>query len=43
MKKFMCIILAAVMVLSVFTACGAPADDGVAKTICKYILGDEEA
>ena len=28
MKKFMCIILAAVMALSVFTACGAPADDG---------------
>ena len=31
MKKFMCIILAAVMALSVFTACGAPADDGVTK------------
>ena len=31
MKKFMCIILAAVMALSVFTACGAPADDGVTR------------
>ena len=31
MKKFMCIIFAAVMALSVFTACGAPADDGVTK------------
>ena len=31
MKKFMSIILAAVMVLSVFTACGAPADDGVTR------------
>ena len=31
MKKFMCIILAAVMALSVFTTCGAPADDGVTK------------
>ena len=31
MKKFMSIILAAVLALSVFTACGAPADDGVTK------------
>ena len=31
MKKLMCIIFAAVMALSVFTACGAPADDGVTK------------
>ena len=31
MKKFMCIIFAAVMALSVFTACGAPADDGLTK------------
>ena len=31
MKKFMCIILAAVMVLTVFTACGVPADDGVTR------------
>ena len=31
MKKFMSIILAAVLALSVFSACGAPADDGVTK------------
>ena len=31
MKKFMSIILAAVLALSLFTACGAPADDGVTK------------
>ena len=31
MKKFMSIILAAIMVLSLFSACGAPADDGVTK------------
>ena len=31
MKQFMSIILAAVLALSVFTACGAPADDGVTK------------
>ena len=31
MKKFMSIILAAVMVLSLLTACGAPADDGVTR------------
>ena len=31
MKKFMSIILVAVMALSLFAACGAPADDGVTK------------
>ena len=31
MKKFMCIILAAVMALSLLSACGSPADDGVTK------------
>ena len=31
MKKFMCIILASLMALSVFTACGGPADDGVTR------------
>ena len=31
MKKFMSIILAAVLALSLFSACGAPADDGVTK------------
>ena len=31
MKKFMSIILAAVMALSLLTACGAPADDGVTR------------
>ena len=31
MKKFMSILLAAVMALSLFSACGAPADDGVTR------------
>ena len=31
MKKFMSMILAAMMIVSLFSGCGAPADDGVTK------------
>ena len=31
MKKFLSIILVAVMTLSLFTACGTPKDDGITK------------